>query len=55
MKGTLRRQFMAGNAYIEKEERPQISKLTLHGKKLKKRTNKTKSNTREKIIGIRVK
>ena len=45
---------MAGNAYIEKEERSQINKLTLHGKTLKERTNKTKSNRKQKIIGIRV-
>ena len=58
-KTTLRRKFIALQAYLKKQGKAEINNLTLHLKKLEKKQTKTKQQTkpkvsrREEIIKIR--
>ena len=42
-KAVLRGKFIAIQAYLKKQEKSQVNNLTLHLKKLERRTNKTQS------------
>ena len=54
MKAVLRGKFIALQAYLKKQEPPQINNLTLHLKELEKdQQTKPKVNRRKKIIKIR--
>lgn len=54
VKAVFRRKFVAVNAYIKKEKRSQINKLTPHLKVEKEEQTKLKTSRRKKIIGIGV-
>lgn len=51
-KSTLRKKFIAMNAYVKEKERPQINKLTLHFQEVgknKQKTTKAKVSRRKEI------
>ena len=53
-KAVLRRKFIAIQAYLKKQEKPQINNLTLHLKELEnKEQTKPKVSRRKEIIKIR--
>lgn len=52
-KAGLRREFIAVSAYINKEERFQISNLTWQLKKQEKKQTKPKTSRRKEILKVR--
>ena len=50
VKAVLRRQFIAIQAYLEKQEKSQINNLTLHLKQLEKEEMKNPSVSRRKEV-----
>ena len=52
-KAVLRGKFRAIQAYLKKQEKSQISNLTLHLKELGKEQTKSKASRRKEIIKIR--
>ena len=53
MEAVLRDKFIAVNAYIKKEERSQMSNLTLYLTELEKRSKGNKASRWKEIIRIR--
>ena len=52
-KAILRGKFIAIQAHLRKQEKPQINKLTLHLKELEREQTRPKVSSRKEIIKIR--